>query len=515
MTKPALSRRKFLHSSLLLAGSLALSAWRRSFAQAPARRVYLPLVQHGTQRLQTPVPFKDPGVEALRPLPSAPAYYVDSVHGDDDADGRSPVTAWKTLKRLHRVALGPGDVVRLARDSVWQDESLFFDHSAGRADAPIVVEAYGTGEMPTIARPRALWDNTQARSAIELTAGCHHITILDIRMIDGGSTLPAISMSLDTHHLIVAGCQIEGYGTGISVQGEYQRVLSNWIQNIGSSGGSGIGIVFCGNHLEMAWNRLIHCVAPSDAYGQDGAAFEFYNYRKDLGYDFISDDIAIHHNLIDRCLVFMEAYGNATNMLIAYNVYVNSPNHVLLFHFDDSEHDTWTHVCSYDVRIENNTFVPLQEAEPTGWGILGLLVDWVPEHNPDPAKNRMVVRNNIFVTNYRIVAFKNVLGDSLVHDHNLYHFFGDGKLSNDADGFTLAPTEIRFDASHPGDPGFFDFANLDLRLQTGSPAVDKGAPAAYPTDVMGTPTPSGDGVDMGAYELASVAPESRRAKPVF
>ena len=54
---------------------------------------------------------------------------------------------------------GFDNVVRLARGSVWRRESLFLDAGAqGTADEPIVIEAYGTGEPPTIADPGAHWD---------------------------------------------------------------------------------------------------------------------------------------------------------------------------------------------------------------------------------------------------------------------------------------------------------------------------------------------------------------------
>ena len=41
-------------------------------------------------------------------------YFVDSEGGDDAANGQSERTAWKTLGRINRGEVGPGDTVLLA-----------------------------------------------------------------------------------------------------------------------------------------------------------------------------------------------------------------------------------------------------------------------------------------------------------------------------------------------------------------------------------------------------------------
>lgn len=433
-----------------------------------------------------------PDLSSLHAASNAPAYYVDAVNGNDSANGRSPATAWKTLGKIHTVVLKPGDVVRLARGSVWTKQQILLDNgSAGSAIAPVIFEAYGTGAAPTISQPCALWDPYPPFQAIHITGSASYINILDLRIQDAGE-IHGIVMTENTHHIVVAGTEILGCGEGITVDGSNQRLLSNDIHDIGAAGlGGGIGIGLMGTIHEVAWNRFTNCrVINKD--GTDGGALEYYGRRfhNDGSETFdVSDNIRIHHNVIDNCYDFMECWGNVTNMLIAYNLYVNSDTEALEFHFDDSEHPTWTHECTYDVRIENNTFVPTVVANPGGWGVVGQLYD--PKHLPDPAKSKIVLRNNIFVTNYKVTS-ENVLGNKFIHDHNIIQLLAGGAIGQ---AWTLDSTD------RLADPIFMDAAGKDYRLAANSPAIGSGGTSGFAgnsVDLLGVVVSSVP--DVGAYQ---------------
>jgi len=440
-------------------------------------------------------PYADPGIADHLSDPAAAAWYIDAANGNDDNDGRTPDTAWQHLAKIHSIVLAPGDVVRLARGAVWSGESILFDNGdGGTADQPVIVEPYGTGAAPALRAPRTLWDPDQKTTAVTFGAGSAYIAVLGLS-VSGTEEFSGFGMSDDTHHLVIAGNDIQGCGTGIDVRGTDQKILSNTISDSGFDGrGSGVAIGFIGSRLEMAWNTIRNSRVEKDGR-MDGGAFEYYGrYFDDDNverYD-LSDDIAIHHNVLDDNLMFIEAYGNATNMVIAHNLYMNSGPSALIFHLDDCEHETWTHECTYQVRLENNTFVTERGSDAGGWGIVGLLVDW--DHPADPAKSSVLVRNNIFVTDYRIMAFINPLGDNLVHDHNLFFFEGEGALSDNADGWSLSPTE------QIADPLFVDPTASDYRLTGASPAIDAGAGSLYSADLTGVPVPTGDAPDLGACE---------------
>jgi len=75
-------------------------------------------------------------------------FYVDRHNGDDRGTGLTEIDAWQTLGAVRRASLAPGDQVLLRRGQTWR-ESLTLTQS-GTAEQPIVVGAYGEGELPAL-----------------------------------------------------------------------------------------------------------------------------------------------------------------------------------------------------------------------------------------------------------------------------------------------------------------------------------------------------------------------------
>lgn len=78
----------------------------------------------------------------------AAEYYVDDTAGDDSRGGQTPQAAWRTLARVNRADLRPGDVVRLKRGGTWRETLM--PPTSGTAERLIVFEAYGDGPRPRI-----------------------------------------------------------------------------------------------------------------------------------------------------------------------------------------------------------------------------------------------------------------------------------------------------------------------------------------------------------------------------
>ena len=80
--------------------------------------------------------------------PTGTVYYVSNA-GDDNNDGLTPETAWRSLVKVNATSLLPGDAVRFRRGDVWRDVPLKLN-SSGTSQSPILFGAYGSGNKPRL-----------------------------------------------------------------------------------------------------------------------------------------------------------------------------------------------------------------------------------------------------------------------------------------------------------------------------------------------------------------------------
>ena len=79
------------------------------------------------------------------------AYYIDPESGNDNNDGRTESTAWKTLSKIMSHGPKPGEAFLLKRGSTFKlDRYWDWNGYSGTAEKPIYIDAYGTGDKPKI-----------------------------------------------------------------------------------------------------------------------------------------------------------------------------------------------------------------------------------------------------------------------------------------------------------------------------------------------------------------------------
>jgi hypothetical protein len=81
------------------------------------------------------------------PRPEPAVFHVDASHGQDNADGLTPATAWRSLARVNRAELIPGDAVRFRRGGLWRGT---LRPRSGSPERRITYGAYGEGELPIL-----------------------------------------------------------------------------------------------------------------------------------------------------------------------------------------------------------------------------------------------------------------------------------------------------------------------------------------------------------------------------
>lgn len=77
----------------------------------------------------------------------ATEYYVDSLLGSDENDGKTPSAAWESLSKVNDADIKGGDTVLFRRGRVWRGT---LRPKSGESGAPTRYAAFGDGEKPRI-----------------------------------------------------------------------------------------------------------------------------------------------------------------------------------------------------------------------------------------------------------------------------------------------------------------------------------------------------------------------------
>ena len=173
-------------------------------ASAPAQARRMPLVS-----------------SAPAPVVSGTTYYV-SASGSDSNSGTSPSQAWRTVGRVNRQALSPGDAVLFAGGQTFSDSDLE-PASSGTAGHAIVFGSFGQGDALL---PQGAWF-------------VHDYLLFDhLRFAStffGGSTVKGPS-----NHVTVQNCAFSlpagNQKLGIYANGNGWTIQNNVVQNTGLSG---------------------------------------------------------------------------------------------------------------------------------------------------------------------------------------------------------------------------------------------------------------------------------------
>lgn len=390
------------------------------------------------------------------------AYYLDSEHGDDANPGTSAAKAWRTLEKATQTPLAPGDRLLLRRGGSWTG-SLKLSRS-GASDLPIVIGAYGSGNLPRI----------HGGSSCLVLSGSY-LVLREIHA-DGCSwagieilgTANRVEESLITRN--AAGIHVRPGAIDSRILRNDLRDnnrMSVLTQSPTDDDAGAFGVLIQGDRTEVAHNTISGSNAFSYDYGHDGAAVEVYGGQRNH----------IHHNLAIDNDAFSEL-GNAgsSDNTFAYNVVRSS----------------LTDAVFLVTRGTNSGFGPVLRTTLYNNSVLltGESSEGFVCHDgcgPDI----LTMRNNIIQV-ARKVGYADAPFDE---NYNLY--------------FGGARQFVMGDHSRVGDPLFVDVAGGDLRLRSSSPATDRGIDVGYVRDFDGEPVPatrSGDRPpvpDLGAHERQS------------
>lgn len=403
-------------------------------------------------------------------------YYL-SAAGSDSNSGTSPESPWQSLAKISETALGPGDSVSFRRGDEWIG-TVVLEHS-GTAASAITLNSYGTGNLPTVT-------GGEGGNCFRLNGS--FIVVDGLRATSCGYS----GFSVYGDNNMVKNSEASGNTAGIRVGdgsdfGSYANniLTDNNVMNVNTPGSNcgtpqaancsddsgAFGVLINGSDNEFSGNTVTGSTAFSYDFSRDGAAFEIYNGNRNR----------IHHNTAIDNNMFSEigrSDGTADGNAFRYNLVRASCGancaeaSGLVARGPDSKYGP-----------TNNTTFEFNTVWLDGVHSRGVVC-----HATCPAST--VVRGNI------LVAVANAL-------------WLDGSGWTEQANVINGPSNVTLDPTSTTAPALFENAPTNLRLTSGSPAVDRVGSSPFGVDLDRLPVPqnghcAGTGkADSGAYEYDS------------
>ncbi|MEA4937179.1 MAG: choice-of-anchor Q domain-containing protein [Paludibacter sp.] len=439
-------------------------------------------------------------------------YYIDSNSGDDNADGQSLVSAWKSIQKIQLTKLFPGDTIKFRRGSAFDIPLFIYD--SGEENNPIVLTDYGEKALPAPAFTNKVFEQDNFANCIRIKGS--YVVVENLYFhetsayvggnytTDGGWAvweMGAIYIDKGAKYCVVQNNEIRDCLAGIKSYGEYALIKNNYIHDcnrvLAEWNWGPIGIWFGADNQEACYNRIfnyraedprIHWAGDDGGGGADGGAFEVDDAR------YPKYNIKIHHNYTRDCQGFIE---------VTWTDVLQNPNYenFQIHHNISDDYQAFTAVWrGKNFQIENNTIVR-RKKNSNDWGVF----------NITGTNTYNKIRNNIIITEGNIPIFntgiKNVSKPNNIIENNLYYAAtGTITLGKEGPGTNLVQ----------GNPLFVNYDRLeytgDFALMKGSPAIDKGKDLGYNSDFMNKPVPMGGAPDIGAIEYDPVSSVTERNK---
>ena len=237
--------------------------------------------------------------------PGKTAYYLDSEHGNDTGDGRSPKTAWRSLAKVNSGEFAPGDKILLRAGGQWR--GILAPGGSGSEKSPITLGRYGSGPKPKInAESKFLaalylhnveyWMVSGLDISNTGAFGLPNLAGVLIQIENFGTARKIALKNLDVHDVAGSRVKSEGGGNGIHCTAGGEKIKSRFdgllIENCRLTHTDRNGITLDGYWARQDWFPSLHVVIRG-------------NRLEDIGGDGIvpiaCDGALVERNVIVKC----------------------------------------------------------------------------------------------------------------------------------------------------------------------------------------------------------------------
>jgi Right handed beta helix region len=256
---------------------------------------------HGRLTSDRTSPIAAPGITGT-------IYYVSAL-GSDSSSGTSPADAWKTVSRVDRARLAPGDGVLFQGGGTFGDQVLMPD-SSGMPGRPIVYGSYGGG-VATL--PKGAWFVEHDLAFENLAFGATFYGGSESKGASNDVTLDGLSISLapgnqrlglyaNGDHWVIENSSVSNTGlSGMLLNGDDYLIADNAITNTGldaTNGYNNHGIYLDASDTMITGNTIVDSAASaiSVRYRNSTIAGNMLSGGQ-IGIDFYESDKTGGHSL--------------------------------------------------------------------------------------------------------------------------------------------------------------------------------------------------------------------------
>ncbi len=158
-----------------------------------------------------------------KPQQTSYNYYVDSVNGNDNNNGTSPESAWKSLEKVNSVVYKPGDSILFKANCSWTGQLA--PKGSGNSEKQIAIGMYGYMSFPRNTRNKPHIEG----NGIYATVLLQDVEYWTISNLDVSNNVNTTDIALRngivvmakpqgiTHRIIIQDCEVH------DVDGDYRR----------------------------------------------------------------------------------------------------------------------------------------------------------------------------------------------------------------------------------------------------------------------------------------------------
>ena len=300
------------------------------------------------------------------------AYYVDAVNGNDDNDGTSPETAWKTLTKASSIRkLTAGGKILLKAGCTWNGEQLLVNGAEGTADEPVVIGSYGEGAKPVINGNGADWTYaTKEDLAAVHIRNSQNIVVENLDITNWDASAGAIGTYKQSSKLL-SGLVVENRDAGelanVTIRNNKIHDVNGKMQGGANKGAGGLivlvtgggsnhtgkvesyyaGLTIDGNEVYNVCHEAIYMESVWASRKLVGGTYSDTTYQNAGNSKWIgSSDVEINNNYVHDVAGDGIVPINTTDATVEYNLIDNSadsnwdysanPNHAALWSWDSN-----------------------------------------------------------------------------------------------------------------------------------------------------------------------------------